>query len=62
MVLSSMPQCVLGTNKLTRLRQFGTWLEETENPMKYIEVPEDYGDYRANEIVTFMKTPRQDLF
>ena len=34
--LGPMPPCVLTSEKISRLRQFETWLEEAENRMKYI--------------------------
>ena len=39
--LGPMPPCTLGANKMTRLQQFETWLEEAENRMKFIGVAED---------------------
>ena len=39
--LGPMPPCTLGSNKMTRLQQFETWLEEAENRMHFIGVTED---------------------
>ena len=59
--LGPMPPCTLGVNKMTRLTQFETWLEEAENRMKYIGVRDDekkvilLRSWGGSELVKFMK-------
>ena len=60
--LGPIPPCILGTNKMTRLQQFETWLEEAGNRMKFLSVTEDgkkvilLRSWRGTDLVQFMKT------
>ena len=66
--LGPMPPCTLGSNKMTRLQQFETWLEEAENRMHFIGVTEDEKKVRllrswgGPDLVKFMKTHANVLF
>ena len=60
--LGPMPPCVLTSEKISRLRQFETWLEEAENRMKFIGVDQDekklilLRSWGGAELVKFMKS------
>ena len=60
--LGPMPPCVLTSEKISRLRQFETWLEEAENRMKFIGVDDDQKkvillrSWGGAELVKFMKS------
>ena len=60
--LGPMPPCILGSNKMTRLQQFETWLEEAENRMTFLEVTQDQKkvillrSWGGADLVKFMKT------
>ncbi len=60
--LGPMPPCILGSEKMTRLQHFETWLEEAENRMKFLGVTDDtqkvslLRSWGGPELVTFMKS------
>ena len=66
--LGPMPPCILGANKMTRLQQFETWLEEAENRMKYLSVTDDtkkvilLRSWGGADLVKFMKSHAKVAF
>ncbi len=60
--LGPMPPCVLSTDKMSRLTQFETWLEEAENRMKFIGITDGekklslLRSWGGKDLVSFMKT------
>ena len=60
--LGPMPPCVLSADKMFRLSQFETWLEEAENRMKFIGIDDNekklslLRSWGGSDFIGFMKT------
>lgn len=66
--LGPMPPFVMGSDKMTRLQQFDTWLEEAENRMSYIGITDEGAkksllrSWGGSDLVQFMKTHAKIIF